>query len=358
MHTTNPGWNHYQAEVPANDYFFTPSCILGALSPAGDVLATKLYDLLGVRWGVAGGPASQCTCCSGILSHGDVITPESTLLVVARLWAVAAELGFEHVSTACVTSFGIHRECLELCTTDPGLSERVDRWLFEACGRRLCLPRRIVHASDVVYRYRHELAERLRYRLLEQKTGRPLRLVEHVGCHYNKLFPAPTPGGVEQCDVLAGIIRAWGGEVVDYPERRHCCGMGFRQCMIRPNRGFSVSCVLTKLLSMAPFEPDAIVTNCPGCHEMLDREQWAIVELGGQDRPIPVVSYSELAGLLLGWDPYDEVGIQTHTAPVEPLLDQIGISNAGVKPKRSRQEPSLAPAGADRSTHTSVLERP
>jgi len=31
-------------------------------------------------------------------------------------------------------------------------------------------------------------------------------------------------------------------------------------------------------------------------------------------------------GLLLGWDPYEVVGIQAHTVPVEPLLDKIGIA--------------------------------
>lgn len=42
-------------------------------------------------------------------------------------------------------------------------------------------------------------------------------------------------------------------------------------------------------------------------------------------RQIPTLSYAELAGLLLGWDPYDAVGIQGHTVPVEPLLERIGI---------------------------------
>jgi heterodisulfide reductase subunit B len=321
----NIAWQDHAARVPPDDYLFTPSCILGALNPTTEVLATKLFDLLGLTWGMSGGPDAQCTCCSGILSHGDVITPESTLLVVARIWSVAAQLGFKNISTACVTSFGIHCECLELHATEPGLSEKVDRWLKQACGRQLQLPERVVHASDVVHRYRAELGAKLRYRLVDHRTGSPLRVVEHVGCHYNKLFPARSPGGVENCNVLAAPIRAWGGEVVDYPERRHCCGMGFRQCMIQPNRGYSMACVLTKLRSMEPAEPALILTNCPGCTQMLDREQWAASRLSGRTYAIPTLSYAELAGLLLGWDPYNVVGIQTHSVPVEPLLEQIGI---------------------------------
>ncbi len=313
-------------EIPDNDYFLTPSCILGAINPGTELLISRIYDLLGVRWRAAGDrPDSQCTCCTGILSHGDVMSMESTMLVVARLWSIAAELGLENITTACVTSFAIHNECLETYGHEPGLRERVDRWLQQACGRRLQIPKHVVHASDVVYRYRHTLAQKLRYRLVSRETGRPLRVVDHVGCHYAKVFPHKAIGGAEACDVLAGLIRAWGGETVDYPERRHCCGMGFRQCMIRPNRGYTMACVLKKLDSMEPWGPDLILTNCPGCNVMLDKEQWAIEQMSGRAFNIPTLSYSELAGLLLGWDPYDVVGIQAHTVPVEPLLEKLGI---------------------------------
>ncbi|MGD1081643.1 MAG: heterodisulfide reductase-related iron-sulfur binding cluster [Candidatus Sulfotelmatobacter sp.] len=312
--------------IPENDFFLTPSCILGAINPGTEVLISRIYDLLGLRWSAAGDrPDSQCTCCTGILSHGDIMSMESTLLVVARLWSIAAELGFENITTSCVTSFAIHTECLELYEHEAGLRERVERWLQRACGRRLQMPKHVVHASDIVYRYRQALAKKLQYRLIDHRTERPLRIVDHVGCHYAKVFPDKAVGGSESCDVLAGVIRAWGGETVDYPERHHCCGMGFRQCMIRPNRGYTMACVLKKLDSMEPWEPDAILTNCPGCNVMLDKGQWAIEQMCGRAFNIPTLSYTELAGLLLGWDPYDVVGIQAHTVPVEPLLDTLGI---------------------------------
>ena len=313
-------------EIPENDYFLTPSCILGVFNPASEVLISRIYDLLGLRWQAAGDrPESQCTCCTGFSSHGDVVAIESTLLVAARIWSIAAELGIENITTACVTSYAIHSECLEMYKHEPGLEERVDRWLQQACGRRLQFPKHVVHASDILYRYRDVLAEKFQHRLVEQGTGRPLRVVDHVGCHYAKVFPEKSIGGADGCDVLAAMIRAWGGQTVDYPERRHCCGMGFRQCAIRPNRGYTMACVLKKLESMEPWKPELILTNCPGCNVFLDKEQWAILEMTGKEYNIPTLSYTELAGLLLGWDPYDLVGIQSHTVPVEPLLDKIGI---------------------------------
>ncbi|MCU0662044.1 MAG: heterodisulfide reductase-related iron-sulfur binding cluster, partial [Myxococcota bacterium] len=303
--------------IPADNYYLTPSCILGALSPATEPILCRLFDTLGLNWRLPGnGLESEHTCCSGILSHGDVMVMETTLLVVARLWSLAAEAGMENIATACVTSFAIHQECLELLDHEPDLPEKVDRWLREACGRALIRPKHVVHASDLVYKYRDSLAARMPHRLVEKRTGRPLRVVEHVGCHYAKVFPHLSVGGAVDCDVLAAPIRAWGGVEVDYPERRHCCGMGFRQCMIRPNRGYTMACVQKKLCSMAPYEPDLILTNCPGCGVFLDKGQHAVAELTSRQFDIPVLSYAELAALLLGWHPYDVVGVHSHTVPV------------------------------------------
>ena len=221
-------------------------------------------------------PQFQKHLLLGHRAHGNVITVESSLLVVARLWSVAAEAGFENVTAVCVTSFALHNEMRQLLLSEPGLAEKVDRVLSEVCGRRLVVPKEIVHCSDVIYHYRAELARAMKYRLVDPATGRPLKVVDHVGCHYNKLFPQKSVGGTEYCDVLAAMVREWGGEEVDYPERRHCCGMGFRQCMVRPNRSFTLACARKKLESMAPFQPDLILTNCPGCLLVLDREQWGV----------------------------------------------------------------------------------
>jgi heterodisulfide reductase subunit B len=315
-----------EKEVPASGYYLTPSCVAGAFAPSTEPLIGRGLDLLGVSWALPTTRLeSEHTCCSGILTHGDMFLPESTLLVVARLWSLAAEAGMENVLCSCVTSYAMHHECLALLEHEPGLPEKVDRLLREACGRPLVIPKHVVHASDVFYKFRTKLAGSMIHQLVDRRTGRPLKVVDHVGCHYAKIFPEKSIGGAEGCDVLAALIREWGGAEVDYPQRRACCGMGFRQCMIQPNRGYTMACVQKKLAGMAPHSPELILTNCPGCHVFLDREQWAVNSLTGTRYAIPVLSYAELAGLLLGWDPYDVVGIQSHATPVEPFLEKIGI---------------------------------
>ena len=81
---------------------------------------------------------------------------------------------------------------------------------------------------------------------------------------------------------------------------------------------------------MAPLKPDFILTNCPGCPMFLDRWQYAISEIEGiaygpDGHGIPVLTYEELAGLVLGYDPWD-LGLQMHQIDVEPLLDKMGVT--------------------------------
>lgn len=334
-------WQKHIKDIPGNNYFLTLSCILGSFYPGSEAMVPKVYDLLGLRWATTHTSNSGWSCCTAIGYHGDIMPIEATLLTVARLWALARESGMEVVTPTCVTSFGAYCECQELLEQEPELRGRIARLLKDTSGRELFIPRRLAHVSDVYYHYRERLAAHFPYRLSEAATGRPLRVVDHIGCHYAKLFPQRhAVGGSEYCDVLAGMVRAWGGENVDYPERRHCCGMGFRQCMISPNRGATMASVHKKLKSMATFKPDLIVTNCPGCQVFLDKEQWAVYEITGEKYFIPVITYQEMAGLLLGWDPYDVVGIDFHTVPVEPLLDKIGIP---YDPERSWHREGAAP---------------
>jgi heterodisulfide reductase subunit B len=60
-----------------------------------------------------------------------------------------------------------------------------------------------------------------------------------------------------------------------------------------------------------------------------DRWQYAISEMEGKTygengHGIPVLTYEEMAGLILGYDPWD-LGLQVHQVPVEPLLEKMGV---------------------------------
>jgi heterodisulfide reductase subunit B len=329
----NDIWAAYQKEIADDHYYFARSCIRQNIFPAAenlylnilkDVLGKDIFDDI------------KQTTCTGIAYHSGLIPMETIMTVVARQFALMNEAGYENFVVSCVTSFGIYVEMLEAWKHFPETEQKTREALKRATGMTFSIPKNLVHASDVIYISREEIAAKSKYRLVNVNTGEPLKVVDHIGCHYSKIFPSRGIGGAEYPYVLAGLIDEWGGQQVDYPERRHCCGFGFRQYLLKSNRGYSVSNSKKKFDSMLPFKPDLIIANCPGCTFFLDRWQYVIAEqegitYGENGYGIPVLTHEEIAGLLLGNDPWD-IGLQTHQVSVEPLLDKLGIKyNPGEK---------------------------
>jgi heterodisulfide reductase subunit B len=269
------------------------------------------------------------TTCTGIAYHSGVIPFETTMTVVARQFALMTEAGYENFVCSCVTSFGIYTEVLETWLRFPEKEKEVREILKKTTGKTFEIPKNLVHTSDLIYKYRKEIANQSILRLHNVQNSSPLNVVDHIGCHYAKIFPEKGVGGAEFPYVLAGMIDEWGGNQVDYPERRHCCGFGFRQYLLKSNRGYSLTNSKKKFDSMFPYHPDLIIANCPGCTYFLDRWQYVIAEMTGKTYGengygIPVLTYEELAGLLLGYNPWD-IGLQVHQVTVEPLLDKLGV---------------------------------
>ena len=319
-------WKNYQKEIPDNDFFYVRSCVRQNFFPGAETTFLRIMkDELGIN--VYDDPAH--TSCTGIGYHTDIVPFDTTMTVVARQFALMTEKGFKNMIPSCITSFGLYTEILETWKHHPEVLEKARKYLKEATGRTFEIPENLSHASDVIFKFRHKIAERAKYKLINKDTGKPLRVVEHIGCHYAKMFPNKGVGGAEYPYVLTGMVEAFGGEIVDYPERRSCCGFGFRQYLVMANRGYTIANTKKKFDSMDPYKPDCIVTNCPGCPMFLDKGQYAIAELEGRvygdgKHGIPVLTFEELAGIVLGYDPWD-IGLQVHQIPVEPLLDKIGI---------------------------------
>ena len=320
-------WAEYQKEVPDDRFFYVRSCIRQTFFPGSEKAFVQiLKDELGRD--LFENPYH--TTCTGIGYHSDIVPFETTMTVVARQFALMTESGYENYIPSCITSFGLYTEILETWHHFPEVEAKVRENLWKATRREFKVPATLSHSSDVIFHFRQQIAEKARYRLVNAETGESLKVVEHIGCHYSKMFPHKGIGGAEYPYVLAGMVESWGGKVIDYPERRHCCGFGFRQYLVQSNRGYSLSCSRKKFESMEPYEPDLIITNCPGCPMFLDRWQYAISEMEGktygrEGRGIPVFTYEEIAGLVLGYDPW-KLGLQLHQVDCEPVLDKMGIA--------------------------------
>ena len=326
MKQKNQFWSAYQKEIADDHYYFARSCIRQNFFPASENIFLRiLREELGKD--IFDDPDQ--TTCTGIAYHSGIIPFETTQTVVARQFALMTKAGYENFVCSCVTSFGIYNEVLETWKHFPEEESKAREALLKTTGKTFSIPKNLVHTSDILYKYREMIATKAKRRLVHFPSEHPLKIVDHVGCHYAKIFPVKGIGGAEYPYVLAGMIDSWGGEQVDYPERRHCCGFGFRQYLLKENRGYSIANSKKKFESMEPYRPDFIVANCPGCTFFLDRWQYVISEMEGKTYDmegygIPVLTYEEMAGIVLGYDPWD-LGLQVHQVDTEPLLKKMGV---------------------------------
>lgn len=320
-------WADFQKEIPDDHYFYARSCIRQNFNPGAERV---FLDIVNNRFNKDFFDDPRHTTCGGIAYHGDTTPEETSMTIIARQFSLMNEAGYKNFVVSCVTSFGLHTEILQSWEEHPELEERIHDYLWKACKREFSKPEFLVHGSDIIYKYRFLISEQAKYPLINVKSGKPLNVVEHIGCHYSKMFPSKSVGGAEYPYVLSGLVEALGGQIVDYPERRHCCGFGFRQYLVKANRGYSITNTYKKFESMEPYHPDFIITNCPGCNYFLDRWQYVLAETTGKTYSekegygIPVLSYEELAALVMGYDPWD-IGLQMHQVAVEPLLDKMGV---------------------------------
>lgn len=341
-------WADYQKEIADDHYYYVRSCIRQNFFPGSE---SAFLNIIGKEFSKDILDDPKHTSCSGIAYHTDIVPFETTMTMVARQFAVMTEAGYENLVPSCITSFGVYAEVIDTWKHFPEKEEEIRGLLRKATGREFNIPKNLVHTSDVIFKYRDKIAELSKYKLINKKTGKPLNVVDHIGCHYAKVFPNKGIGGAEFPYVLAGMVEAWGGKPIDYPERRHCCGFGFRNYIVQANRGYSISNSKKKFESMKPYKPDFIVANCPGCTMFLDKWQYVLYEMEGvvygDNEPIPVLTYEEMAGLVLGYDPWD-LGLQMHQIDVEPLLDKMGIEHDPSRKYIDRNgNPIPKPAKAD-----------
>lgn len=319
-------WSDYQKDIADDKYYYVRSCIRQNFFPGSEKV---FLDILRNDLGRDVFDDPLHTSCTGIGYHLDIVPLETIMTVVARQFALMTEAGYENFISSCITSFGIYTEILATWEEFPEQEQRTREYLFKATGREFKKPKTLAHTSDIIFHHREEIAAKAKRRLVDINSGKELKVVEHIGCHYAKIFPKSGIGGSEFPYVLSGMIESWGGQCVDYPERRHCCGFGFRNYIIQANRGCPIANSQKKLESLSPYKPDFIVANCPGCAMFFDKWQFTIAEMDGTTYGengcgIPTLTYEEMAGLVLGYDPW-ELGMQMHQVDVEPLLDKMGI---------------------------------
>jgi heterodisulfide reductase subunit B1 len=304
-----------KVKTPLDNFYLFKSCTAGALYPGIEISIRYVLDRIGAHY-IDDPRQSSCT---GFAVYSGLVPFQTNLALNARNLSLAAETADRNVLCTCPASYSNIKYCQKLISKDEKLEVHT-REVLENIGMQYDCSSGVFNPSDVFLARSKDILRKAKYSL----SG--INAITHHGCHYSKIFfEDVSPGTGEKPMVLDDIVKGFGGNVIDYAEIFLCCGMGFHHTLV--DREYPRAVLRRKFTSIAGAGPDIIITQCPGCTFNLDYYQESMAKELSISLDIPVLHFSELEALLLGANPED-IGLDMHAVPVEPLLEKIGIKGA------------------------------
>jgi heterodisulfide reductase subunit B len=149
---------------------------------------------------------------------------------------------------------------------------------------------------------------------------RGLRVAAYYGCLLVRPPEATAFDDPEDPTCMEALISALGGEPVDWPYKTECCGGSLS--LTRTN-------IILKLghdiLQMAADQgAECVMVACPLCQSSLDLRQAQVNRRYKTDFYLPVLYFTQLAGLALGIEA-SELSFGKHMVDPKKLLQDKGL---------------------------------
>jgi heterodisulfide reductase subunit B len=263
-------------------------------------------------------PGASCCPAPGVFKSFD----KATWLALASRNIVLSERMGRDILTVCNGCYGSLADANLELKKDPEMRARTNELLKEI-GMEFKGTIEVRHIIEFLYK---EIGpEKLKDYVV---TPLDLKVALHYGCHLIKPSKDRKLGETECPVFFDELVEATGAKSVDYTDKMMCCGAGggVRSGHIAE----SLEMLEHKLAFIQQAGVDCIVNACPFCHLQFDRGQIAVDEKFGTNYAIPVLHYSQLLGLALGFSP-DELGIEQNAVQNIEFLAKIYEISAGVK---------------------------
>jgi len=290
------------------------SLFLGCLIPnryPGIEKATKLVlDRLDIKWS----ELKEASCCPapGVFRSFDQIT----WLTLASRNLVLAEKKNTDILTICNGCFSSLLDANNILKNESHLRNEVNRHL-KKIGKEYRGTIEVRHIIEFLYK---DIGPGKLGKFIERPLE--LRAAVHYGCHLLK----PTKDrklGKAECPVFFDeLVEATGAVSVQYESKTSCCGAGGGVRSAMPET--SIKMTEFKLMRMKKAGVDCIVDACPFCHLQYDAGQAELAK-AGEVFSIPVVHYSQLLGLALGYTP-EEIGLHLNAIINQKFEEKIAVA--------------------------------
>ena len=141
-----------------------------------------------------------------------------------------------------------------------------------------------------------------------------LKVAAYYGCLMVRPRRVTQFDDPENPQSLDKLVKALGGEPVEWPGKVECCGAG----LVLARTDIVVKLANDILGWAKEAGAEAIVAACPMCQSNLDSRQGEVANTYGQTYNLPVYYFTQLLGIALGAGA-SELGLATH------FVDTLGV---------------------------------
>ena len=289
-------------------YAFFPGCLAPVMARHYELSTRKVAKKLGVKFI----DVEDFACCGFPIMSVD---RETALLMAARNLSIAEGLGLD-ICTLCNGCASTLTEASKELMHDDRLREKVNEKL-EKIGRTYKGNVRVKHFARVLYE--DVGPEKIKSQVKNSLEG--LKLASHYGCHYLK--PSDVYDKFEDPEFprsLDELISALGAETVEYEEKMQCCG----GVILDIDDKIALAMTQRKLDHVKAAGADAISLICPLCGSMYDRNQRVVERRFNVAYNMPVLYYTQVLGLALGFNPKD-LGLDMNRVKTSDLLSELSV---------------------------------
>ncbi len=313
-------------------YLLYPGCSMEASASAYAESLSAITNALGLEFK----EIDDWNCCGATEYLSISRTPAYALIGRNLALAAAQANGSRTVVAPCSACYLNLAKADHVLRTDPAMDAKVNEAL--GAGGLSYEPGSLAvrHLLDVIV---HDVG----LDAVKAKITRPLRglrVAPYIGCMLARPDYDDRMSDHEYPTELDALLTALGAEVIDFPLKTHCCGGHMTQ--IGPETAYEL---IRRLLHAADqFKADVIATVCPMCQLNLDAYQQATNKHFGTRYQIPIVFFTQLVGLALGFEA-KALGFGREMVSARDALGRVGVEpppvDADTKPKRRKKKEGL-----------------
>ncbi|WP_406662055.1 CoB--CoM heterodisulfide reductase subunit B [Methanolobus sp. ZRKC3] len=254
---------------------------------------------------------ASCCPAPGVFKSFDKVT---WLTLASRNIALSEQLN-DDVLTICNGCYSTLKDAGEELKKDSDLKETVNEKLSEI-GYEFKGMHDVRHVIEYLY-------QDVGIDKVKELISNPLNLkvAVHYGCH---LIQPLRENDSELVDgtitFFDELVEATGASSTDYDDKMACCGAGggARTAILDA----TLKMADKKLQNMTNAQVDCIVNACPFCHLQFDSGQQDINKKFDTEYDIPVLHYTQLLGLAMGFSP-EELGIDLNATSTANFIEKI-----------------------------------